>query len=227
MDAVHSPAMKRRRTKVAADSPDAPSPDSSASFNVLAAKATCFNCSKECERQKMCPWSSTSMTCHVCKTNYNRKMEHIRGKKDELKWFKGVLKDKVERTNWFERQKGTYEPCKRSAFDEPGKYVEASGSTDFDKNYADYRWLPIDEWGIRQRALGECGEGTAKEQADIAREDFKEKVADPRFPTRCVRGTYLLGVYKGEAHEVGSEDFMRQESKLYTHTQKTKLKCNT
>ena len=114
-----------------------------------------------------------------------------------------------------------------AAFDEPGKYVEASGSTDFDKKYADYRWLPIDEWVIRQRALSECGEGSAKEQADIAREDFKERVADPRFPTRCVRGTYLLGVCKGEAHEVGSEDYMRQESKRYTHTQKTKLQCKT
>ena len=108
-----------------------------------------------------------------------------------------------------------------------GHYQEASGSTDFDRSFGDYRWLPIDEWVIRQRALGQCGEGTAAEQADRAREDFKDKVADPKFPTRCVRGTYLLGVYKGEGQEVGSEYYMKQESKRYTHTQKTKLKCNT
>ena len=58
-------------------------------------------------------------------------------------------------------------------------------------------------------------------------EDFKEKVSDPRFPTRCVGGTYLLGVDKGEAHEVGGEDYMRQESKRYINTQKAKLKCKT
>ena len=161
----------------------------------------------------MCPWSNNSMTCHVCKTNYNRKMESIKGKPEELKWFKGVMNNRDGRTKWFERTKTTYEPCKRSAFDTAGAYEEASGSRTFDRDFAMYKWLPVDEWIIRQRLLGECGDGTAKEQAQVARDDFKTKVSDLKFPTKSINGVFLLGVYTGEINEVGKEDSTRKESK--------------
>jgi hypothetical protein len=86
-------------------------------------------------------------------------MESIKGKSEELKWFKGMMNNRDGRTKWFERTKTTYEPCKRSAFDTAGAYEEASGSRTFDRDFAMYKWLPVDEWIIRQRLLGECGDG--------------------------------------------------------------------
>lgn len=100
----------------------------------------------------MTPWSKKLYSCHICKTNYNRQSERI-GKDPQLKaWWKS--QDRKSRIEWFCKNKKTYEPNKRKAFDEPGHYEEESQTKGYSKKENMYDYLPRDTWLIRQMQLG-------------------------------------------------------------------------
>jgi len=102
------------------------------------------------------------------------------------------------RKNWFRRNGTTYEPNKRKAFDDPGSYEEAADNEVSAAQAEFYNWYPKTQWVIYMRGLGECGDGTNAEQAQVARDDFDAKLGIKSFPKRKAKnGQYMLGVWIG------------------------------
>ena len=65
----------------------------------------CCNCKEECDIAEMTPWSKDLLSCHICKTSYNRRC--LRNNKDpaqKVDWKKKKPEDKVA---WFRENKRT------------------------------------------------------------------------------------------------------------------------
>ncbi len=85
---------------------------------LLAANVVCCHCEQQCHSAQMCAWGKNAMFCHICKTNYNRMGERVT-KDAQLKlWWKKM--EKEERAEWYQRNKATYEPNRRKAFNSAG-----------------------------------------------------------------------------------------------------------
>lgn len=156
---------------------------------------------------EMVIWSKNEMTCHICKTNYNRKTESMKGDAAAQGWFRtNVMKKPEERNSWFTRNKDTYEPHKKRSFDGAGKYEEGSVETIKAEDYDFHDWLPSDEWVIRERGRGTAGDGNPTQQRAVALESFENELKNKNYPKRksgC--GKYmLLGVYRGMRDTVGT-----------------------
>ena len=67
----------------------------------------------------------------------------------------------------FKDNKKTYQPNKRNAFDNAGAYNESSNRLHGVRDHDQYEFLPMDDWIIRQRMLGKCGDGTNLEQYEV------------------------------------------------------------
>ena len=104
----------------------------------------------------------------------------------------------------------TYVPGKRKATDTPGEYAEKTSSNSHANKDDIYRWLTLDGWIIRERALGNAGDGTAKEQQQVAYDSFFMNVGDRKFPKKWVHGVWLLGVYDGMQDTIGSSEFQER-----------------
>ena len=153
----------------------------------------------------MTPWSKKLYSCHICKTNYNRQSERI-GKDPQLKaWWKS--QDRNSRIEWFCKNKKTYEPNKRKAFDEPGHYEEESQIKGYSKKENMYDYLPRDTWLIRQMQLGLCGSGTLEQQRTIALAKYSEAVLDKTCPKLFENNEWCIGVFSGIRNSAGSEEF--------------------
>ena len=105
----------------------------------------CCNCDEDKMFAECSPWGKSTFCCSDCKCNYNRKTEAIRGKPDEQKWFRSLLKDKKERVNWFQRNKSCNQPNKKKTFDEAGVFEDTSGSREWSGDIDKYSWLTPDE----------------------------------------------------------------------------------
>ena len=55
-------------------------------------------------------------------------------------------------------------PNKRKSFDNAGVYEEKSVTENQDTDHDVYEWLTQAGWVIRQRGLGNCGDGTPEQQ---------------------------------------------------------------
>ena len=199
VESVHSPVSAYVASSAAASG--------ASPGNVLSdVMVKCCNCDEEKMFAECAPWGKSTYSCSDCKCNYNRKTEAIRGKPDEQKWFRSVLKDPTARVNWFKRNKFCNQPNKKKTFDEAGILEDSSGTRDWSSDIDRYKWLTPEEWIIRVRALGLAGNGTPQQQHQVGLDDYKAKCADKTFPKLCKHGMWLLGVFKGVEHQEGSEE---------------------
>lgn len=68
-----------------------------------------------------------------------------------------------------------------------------------------YHFLPLDEWIIRERQLGNTGTGTIDEQRARAVASFQEKILDRNVKKKRIGDSWLVGVFKGVEERAGSE----------------------
>ena len=157
-------------------------------------------------------WSRTTWTCHICKTNYNRQAE--RNKLDSIlrTWWKGLSRE--EKVAWFKRNKVTYEPNKRHAFDVPGVYEESSSDKTQHKEVDLYDYLTPDDWVIRERQLGRCGGGTVEQQLAIGMERYKEMCMNKDVRKKRRQNMWLIGVFKGCLLYTSPSPRDRQKSRM-------------
>ena len=102
--------------------------------------------------------------------------------------------------DWFKRNKLAYFPGKRVAFDTPGSYEETSKDAIQVSAAELVDWLPVDEWIIRERALGKCGDGSAEQQRQLAIASFENALMEKEVPKKRSQDgkNWLLGIYKGQ-----------------------------
>ena len=157
----------------------------------------CYNCG-DCEPlHKMCPWSKSWMSCHTCKTNYNRQTERVAHNIPLRKWWKSHTPE--DRKSWFQRNKATFEHGKRKEFDNAG-FDEFEKKAKQRLNHDVVGWMTDEDWIIRQRLLG---------KEDLKYEEwmerFKEKVLGPSSRAKkAENGAWLLPVYRGQEDKVGT-----------------------
>lgn len=164
-----------------------------------------------CQVSQMGPWSRSTVSCHVCKTNYNRMMERMKTNPSLRRYWKAL--EKPEKQQWFVQNKATYEPNKRKAFDNAAMFVESAGSSARSSEEDMWHYLPLDEWVIRERSLGNCGNGTAEEQRIVAKESFNAALMDKNMRKKKVGEVWLVGVFRGVEHRTGNVEFKQQEFK--------------
>ena len=180
-----------------------------------AATRLCCNCEDQCAVSTMCPWSNTSWTCHVCKTNYNRQIERNSQDPSLRKWWKALAKpDKV---SWFKRNKSTYEPNKRHAFDKAGLYEEESAKSSHKDDDRVWNYIPMDDWIIRQKLLGKLGTGTDEDQYSNGVKLFESAIMNKDTAKKFVNNSWLIGVWAGVQERVGE----RAERRVSNKRQKT------
>ena len=175
---------------------------SSGSFMAGPQARTCCNVGDQCPSSAMCPWGKSNWSCHICKTNYNRRTEQNSKDGKPKDHWKAMSKE--EKQDWFKKNKAVYEPNKKHAYDNSGEYVDSNlkGSRHNSDNV--YRWLPCDDWTIRQKTLGKCGDGTAEQQYVKGIDLFKAAVLDKTVAKKFEHGQWLIGVYSGLVEKVGS-----------------------
>ena len=186
--------------------PGTPTAPAGSPQKLIAANGFCCNCAQQCPISQMCAWGKTSMSCHICKTNYNRQNERIKSDGALERWWKNLSKE--ERMQWYIRNKNTYEPNKRKAFNNPGVYEESESSKAVASKHDVYRYLTMDDFIIRQRLLGLCGNGTPQEQHAVGKKLYEEKTLDRNHPKEKSKATgeWLIGVAKGMEARVGDEE---------------------
>ena len=169
----------------------------------------CCHCGEEAPANECCQYGN-QYCCHVCKTNYNRNNERCRKDARVKLWWKNLAK--AEKQAWFKRNKATYEPMRRSAFDDSGQYAESQAKSDVKSDYGRMQFLTLDDWIIRQKLLGNVT-GTLDEQKAQALASFQDLVMDKNVHTPWDDGEYLVPVKRGREVKVGEEDRHSQEWK--------------
>ena len=172
---------------------------------------TCVNCEMEVPVSESCSWGRNFFTCHICKTNYNRHMERIKTDTSLQRWWKGLAKP--EKVEWFKRNKATYEPNKKHAFDNAGEYNESQSSASKLTSDALVDYMTMDDWIIRQKSLAKLNGATDEDKMKDGVKKFKAAVMDKTFPKRFRNNQWLLGVYKGETDKVGTEHMQQRQWK--------------
>ena len=159
----------------------------------------------------MCPWSKSSWTCHPCKTNYNRQCE--RNGKDPVvrRWWRGM--PKIEKTAWFKKNKATYEPNKKHSFDDAGVYAESSKAVSHVDDDNLYRYIPQDDWILREMQLGRCGDGLPREQYQVGLKKWEAALMERQTRKRQVGEVWLMGIYAGVEVRVGTSQQEEQSLK--------------
>ena len=102
--------------------------------------------------------------------------------------------DKPAKSAWFKRNKATYEPQKRHAFDEAGVYAEAARCVSKADDENVYRYIPQDDWILREMQLGRCGHGTPQDQYKVGLDKWKATLMDKRANKRQVGQSWLVGI---------------------------------
>ena len=113
---------------------------------------------------------------------------------------------KEEKVDWFRRNKSCNEPGKRKAFDDAAVYEEDESKADINQDDTVVRKIPLDDFIIRQRALGKVGNGSDEEKNAIAKEAFLAIVADRNIHTPKINGQYLVPIVAGTEERVGTQD---------------------
>jgi len=162
----------------------------------------CSNCEEEVPANQCCPWGN-KFSCHVCKTNYNRNNERMKGSPQLKTWWKKMSKD--QRREWYRTNKETYEPGQARAWENAGEYEESTTQASSSKDEELVSRLTLDEWIIREKLLGNCGEGSQAEQRQVAIKSFVAQVMDKNVHTPFVNGQYLVPVFRGTESRVGTE----------------------
>ena len=99
-------------------SSDAASPNRHSKFAAGLAVKSCANCDQDCPASEMCKWGRNGLSCHPCKTNYNRNNERLQKNSALREWWSKLTRE--EKVAWFVRNKQCYEPNKRHSFDDAG-----------------------------------------------------------------------------------------------------------
>ena len=176
-----------------------------------AIKRSCTNCGEEVLGSQSCPWGKSAWCCHPCKTNYNRQMERLKGNAPLRNWWKGMSKE--QKKQWFVRNKATYEPNGRKAFDTAGIYEELQENKNTDADDTLYDFLTLEDWVIREKLPGRCGSGAPAEQFNIGKRTFEAKVLDKKDRCKWAEGQWLVGVFKGVRERVSLERTRTQAHK--------------
>ena len=81
------------------------------------------------------------------------------------KWWASLSTE--AKIDWYKRNKVSYTPHKRHAFDDAGTYEEDSTTAKVSGTNDLYNYLPMDDWIMRVMSLGKCGEGSLKEKIEV------------------------------------------------------------
>ena len=186
-------------------------PGASPAKTMMSAMGVCCHCEEQCPPSSMCSWGKNAVCCHVCKTNYNRQTERVKTDTVLKRWWEELAKD--ERVAWYKRNKATYEPNCRRAFDNPGFLEESSHEAAKDREKTRWEYYALDDWIIRERLLGNTGSGTLQEQRAAATASYEEKILDRTWPKKKVDGMWLTGIFKGVSGEHIKEESRVQSFK--------------
>ena len=126
-------------------------------------------------------------------------------------WFKNM--SKPEKVEWCRRNKYCNEPGKGKAFDDAATYEEMESKAEVQTDDAVVKRIPLDDWIIRQKALGKCGQGTEDEKNQVATDHFNAMVADCNIHTPKVQGQYLVPIFSGTEERVGTHQKRQQQYK--------------
>ena len=107
----------------------------------------CAGCKEQCPKSQMCPYTTTSMMCYICKTNYNRNTERVKVQPTLKLWWRNLSKE--AKAEWFKSNKGTYTPNKKHSFDTAGEYAEGSVEKKRRTDESRYNYLTEDDWCLR------------------------------------------------------------------------------
>ncbi len=77
-----------------------------------------------------------------------------------------------------------------------------------------FDWLGLDDWIIRQRNLGVCGDGPAGEQRRLAVESYKAAVVDRTMKKKLLNNQWCIGVFRGgrSTRDVRESGFRREKA---------------
>lgn len=194
-------------------SPRKPSAGGTALVASTAFTRQCYHCEENCPANLMCQWSKAHWCCHVCKTSYNRQAERMKNNAPLNKWWMDHTKE--QRKDWFKRNKVTYEPNKRKAFDNPGHYEDSSRETFAHEDDTRWHYITAEDFCIRQKLLGRCGNGTAEEQQLAAMDLYQQAVLDKHVRKRKFGDQWLVGIFRGFEERTGVRKARTSEFKRH------------
>ena len=190
-------------TPVGCSSPGTPGFASSGSGS-KAINRICVHCEDEVPASQCCLWGNKAWTCHPCKSNYNRQTERVKGCASLTRWWRGLTKP--QKVYWYKTNKATYQPHGRTAFDNAGYYEEEEKEVSLQSEDSLYKYLPLEEWFIREKLLGRVGTGSDESQWAAAEASFLARILDTKAKKKKQHGVWCIGVFKG------CEDRVAQQS---------------
>lgn len=93
-----------------------------------------------------------------------------------------------DRVDWFLRNKISYTPHKKHAFDDAGRYEESSRYAKVSGRNDLYKYLPMDDWILREMSWDKCGEGTLKDKLERGKKLYDEVIMDRQVPNKFAGG---------------------------------------
>jgi hypothetical protein len=163
----------------------------------------CAQCEHDIPHDQVTSWGKTSWIDKICKTNYNRQTERCKNNPNLKTWWKNLSKE--ERVQWFRSNKATYEPGGMKAFDNAGFVEEEVSDVARSTDDLIVRYMTLEDWTIREKQLGHCGDGGHEEQNDVAKKSFMAKVMDKKAMTKFKNGMWLVAVFLGGEVRIGKE----------------------
>ena len=154
----------------------------------------CCLCKEMEPRSQLTEWSTGLLIDAACKNGYKRHMERC-GNNPAMKadWKAKSPEDKV--AHWVAHKK-VYKPYARLG---SGKRLYEEGTSDKTLNdlKSGWRFDPELEWCLHQCELGECGEGSRKQQMLIAKGKWFEALTKKGTRTLFKNGQWHIGRYVG------------------------------
>lgn len=171
-------------------------------LGTLTGSQTCCNCEESCDPSEMTQWSKAKLSCHKCKSNYNRHTERM-AKNPKLKaWWKGLQPS--DRVQWFQRNKKLQAPGAKKQWDDMS-FEEHTGVQNHKTSDAMVDYLDLEGWVIRQRLLGRSHEE--------AIQLWEAAMSDKSIKKRKFGEQVLVSVFKGIRDTVGSSEIHEQHWK--------------
>jgi hypothetical protein len=164
---------------------------------------TCAQCEQDIPHDQVTSWGKTSWIDKICKTNYNRQTERCKNNPNLKTWWKNLSRE--ERVQWFLSNKAHYEPGGLKAFDNAGLVEEEVSDVVRNTDDLIVSYMTLEDWTIRQKQLGYCGDGGHEQQNEVAEKSFMAKVMDKKAMTKFKNGMWLVAVFSGGEVRIGKE----------------------
>lgn len=159
----------------------------------------CCNCEEQCSMCDMTKWSKTKMSCHRCRSTYNRHQERM-SKNPKLKaWWKDLPQE--ERVQWFQRNKKLQMPGTKKQWDDMS-FEETTGTKNHKTTKCMTDFLDWEGWLIRQTLL--------EHERAKATELWEEALSDKSVRKKHFGDRVLVAVFKGVRDTTGSSEVHEQ-----------------